>query len=217
MDPLDSVADEVQSQLRKAHVLRQRGDEAGSRKILDEIVANHPAHPEALLLQAEAFEREGKLKEARDILAPVIDSEVNNITLERKHAELVLKMAERDNLMTFAMSDNLSSLMNPEGARKGAGTAAFFSMLMPGFGQAYNSQFVKGIIFATLAVLGWIGMLNYGVVNGEVTGWFVPSSIVLGGSYLVAIIDAAVVAGRTGASAAIRPQRPVPPVDKPFE
>jgi TM2 domain-containing membrane protein YozV len=25
--------------------------------------------------------------------------------------------------------------------------AAFFSMLMPGFGQIYNRQFVKGVIF----------------------------------------------------------------------
>jgi TM2 domain-containing membrane protein YozV len=129
----------------------------------------------------------------------------------------VLKVAERDQLVNFATSDNFSSFMNPEGARKSAGTAAFFSMLLPGFGQVYNGHFVKGIIFVIPAVLAWIGVLNLGIVNGGVTGWFLPSIVLLGIVYVVAIIDAAVVAGRTGSATPIRPNRPVPPVDKPFE
>ncbi|MEO7453276.1 MAG: hypothetical protein ABIV13_00760 [Fimbriimonadales bacterium] len=170
-----------------------------------------------MLLQAEAFERTGKLKEALDLLGPIVESEMKTVAIERKHAELVLKVAERDQLVNYAMGDNLASLMSPEGARKSAGTAAFFSMLLPGFGQAYNGQFVKGIVFIVIAVLAWIGVLNLGIANGAVTGWFLPSASVLGIAYVVAIIDAAVVAGKTGSATAIRPQRPVPPVDKPFE
>lgn len=217
MDPLDAVTDEIQSQIRKARLLSQRGDGVGAAKIIDEVIANHPEHPEALLLKAEALEREGKLKEARDMLVPVVESETKNVAIERKHAELVFKVAERDQLINFALNDNLASLMNPEGARKSAGTAAFFSMLFPGFGQGYNGQFVKGIIFAAVAVLGWIGVLNLGFAGKNVTEWFLPSIITLGVDYVVAIIDAAVVAGKSSSVATVRPQRPVPPVDKPFE
>ena len=85
----------------------------------------------------------------------------------------------------------------------------------PGFGQAYNGHFLKGIVFAVVAVLAWVGLLNLGILNGKVTGWFLPSLLALAGVYLVAIIDAAVVAGKHGVT--VRPTRPTPPVDKPFE
>ena len=217
MDPLDSISDEIQSQIRKAHLLRQRGENLAAERILAEVIEKHPGHPEAILLQAEALESQKKYKEARDLLAPLLESEVKSVAIERKHAELVLKVAERDQIVNFAMSDNLSSLMNPEGARKSAGTAAFFSMLFPGFGQAYNGHFVKGIVFCVVAVFAWIGVLNLGIAGKTVTGWFMPSIITLGITYVVAIIDAAVVAGRSGSSVVTRPQRPTPPVDKPFE
>ena len=217
MDPLDAVTDEIQAQIRKAHLMRQRGENASAEKILGEIVEKHPGHPEAVLLQAEALEGQGKIKEARDLLAPLIEGDRKTVAIERKHAELVLKVAEREQLVNFALGDDISSLMNPEGVRKSSGTAAFFSMLFPGFGQAYNGHFVKGIIFAAVAVFAWIGVLNLGIAGKSVTDWFLPSIIALGVVYVVAIIDAAVVAGKTGANVMIRPQRPVPPVDKPFE
>jgi hypothetical protein len=217
LDPLDVVTDEIQSQIRKARLLRQRGDGVGAAKIIDELIATHPDHPEALLLKAEALEQSGKIKDARDLLAPLVGGETKNVAIERKHAELVFKVAEREQLVNFALNDNLASLMNPEGARKSAGTAAFFSMLFPGFGQGYNGQFLKGIIFAAVAVFGWIGVLNLGIAGKNVTEWFIPSIITLGAAYVVAIIDAAVVAGKNSSAITVRPQRPVPPVDKPFE
>jgi hypothetical protein len=195
--------------------LRHRGDLTAADKILAEVVEKYPDHPEAVLLNAEALERAGKLKEARDLLAPIVSGEKKTLSAERKHAELVLKVAERDSLVSFALNDNLSSYLNPEGVRKSAGTAAFFSMLCPGFGQAYNGHFLKGIVFAVVAVLAWLGLLNLGILNGKVTGWFLPSLLALAGVYLVAIIDAAVVAGKHGVT--VRPTRPTPPVDKPFE
>jgi TM2 domain-containing membrane protein YozV len=195
--------------------LRQRGDAATADKIAAEIIEKHPEHPEALLLQAEALERQGKLKEARDVLAGLVAGDAKNIAAERKHAELVLKLAERDRMVTAATTGDFASIMNPEGVRKSASTAAFFSMLLPGFGQVYNGHLVKGIVFVALAVLGWIGVLVLGTQGRNVTEWFWPSISLLLVTYLVAIIDAAVAAGRTETRP--RPVRPEPPVDKPFE
>lgn len=157
----------------------------------------------------------GEVKEARDLLAALIAAGNANVAAERKHAELVLKVASRDHLVNAALSGDFASMINPEGIKRNSATAAFFSMLLPGFGQFYNGEFVKGIIFAIAAVLFWIGLLMLGISAKQVTEWFWPSMIGLAVVYLVAILDAAVAAGRS--SPAIRPERPTPPVDKPFE
>ncbi|MDQ2985579.1 MAG: hypothetical protein M3R13_02510 [Armatimonadota bacterium] len=215
MEPLDLVAEDIQSRLRKAHVLRQRGDALGADNALRELSEAYPDHPETTLLRAEALEREGKLKEARDLLAGVIAGETKSLAAERKHAELVLKVAGRDYAVSALMNDDFASLMSPDGVKRNPGTAAFFSMLLPGFGQIYNAQVVKGIIFMVAAVFFWTGLLKFGVGQKTVTEWFWPSLTGLGLVYVVAILDAAVKAGKGGQ--AIRPVRPTPPIDKPFE
>ncbi len=215
MDPLDAVSEEIQSRLRKARIFEQRGDVAGAEALRKEILEQHPDHPEAVLIRAATHEAKGELKEARDLLAALIAAGNANVAAERKHAELVLKVAGRDHLVSAALTGDFSSMMNPEGIKRNSGTAAFFSMLLPGFGQFYNGEMVKGIIFAAAAVFFWIGLLNFGIGEKEVTEWFWPSMIGLAVVYLVAILDAAVAAGRSGPR--IRPERPTPPVDKPFE
>jgi TM2 domain-containing membrane protein YozV len=215
LDPLDLVSEDIQARLRKAHVLEQRGDAAGAEALRKEVVEQHPEHPEAVLILASALEAKGEVKEARDLLAGLIAAGNANVAVERKHAELVLKVAGRDHMVSAALSGDFSSMMNPEGIKRNSGTAAFFSMLLPGFGQFYNGEMIKGIVFAVAAVLLWIGLLSFGIGVKQVTEWFWPSIIGLAVGYLVAILDAAVAAGRSGP--AIRPERPVPPVDKPFE
>jgi len=215
LEPLDPVSDEIQSRLRQARVMEQRGDAAGAEAVLAEILEKYPEHSEAVLLRATALESKGDIKEARDLLAGLIAAGKANVAAERKHAELVLKVAGREHLISAAMTGDFASMMNPEGVKRNAGTAAFFSMLLPGFGQFYNGELVKGIIFAVAAVFCWIGLLMFGIGEKQVTAWFWPSMIGLAVVYLVAILDAAVAAGRSGP--AIRPERPVPPVDKPFE
>lgn len=215
MDPLDQVAEEIQVQLRKARLLEQRGDAQAAEAVRKEIVEAHPDHPEAILIKAEGLEARGDVKAARDTLGELIAAGKANIEIERKHAALVLKVAERDMLLNAAMSDGFGAMMNPQGVKRSSGAAAFFSMLMPGFGQLYNGQLVKGIVYAVVVVLLWIVLLKLGVGTKNVTEWFWPSIGGLALVYIASIIDAAVGAGRS--APAERPARPVPPVDKPFE
>jgi TM2 domain-containing membrane protein YozV len=213
--PLDPIDEEIQSRLRKARVMSQRGDSTGAGAVLESILAEFPNHPEALLLRAKSLEENGKIRDARDLLAEVIKAGMAPISLERKHAELVLKVATRDNIVNAALSDDFTSLLNPDGVKRSPGTAAFFSMLLPGFGQLYNGEVMKGIIFMVAAVLCWIGLLVLGIGSRTVTPWFWPSLIGLGVVYVGSIIDASLKAGSGGRVA--KPERPRPPVDKPFE
>lgn len=215
MQPFDPIGDEIESRLRKAHVLERQGDASGANAIRNEVAQAYPDHPEAVMIRAVSLESKGEIKEARDLIAGLIASGKATVAMERKHAQLVLKVAGRDHLVNAALSGDFASIMNPEGVKKSAGTAAFFSMLLPGFGQFYNGETVKGIVFAAAAVFLWIGLLNLGIGPKQVTEWFWPSLIGLAVVYLVAILDAAVAAGRSGPR--LRPERPTPPVDKPFE
>lgn len=215
MQPLDPVADEIESTLRKAQIIRRSGNTVGADALIQGVIDRYPEHPEALVLMAEILEQQGKLTEARDLLAKAMEGEARSVTLERKHADLVLKTATRDQMAAALLHGDFGSMLHPEGVRRSPGTAAFFSMLMPGFGQLYNMDYIKGGIFALLAVLGWVGVLQFGTSGKAVTAWFWPSIIGLTAVYITAILDAAMRAGRFGPVE--KPTRPTPPVDKPFE
>jgi len=215
MQPFDAVREEIQAALRKAHVLRKRGDAAGAEAAIQEVISAHPEHPDALEAKAEFLIEQNKLKEARDLLADVIKQHAGRIATERKHAELVLRVAQKEMVVTAALSGNLNSL-NPAGVRRGAGTSAFLNIMLPGFGQIYNGELYKGIAFAVVAVGLWIALFTLGLgQKSQPTTAFWPITVCLLTVYVVTILDAAVAASKAQPSAI--PERPIPPVDKPFE
>lgn len=224
MQELDPIEEEMQSALRKAHVLRARGDNAGADAAVMEAVARYPEHPQSLEIKADAFISQGKLAEARDVLAEAMKRSPGRVSLERKHAEVVLKIAEKDMAIKAAMEGiDIQSLMNPAGVKRHSGTAAFLNVLLPGFGQVYNGELGKGLVIAAVAVVLWVGLFTFGLDESKISGQnssrptslFWPFVVLLLSCYIVSILDAAVTAGKTAAPPP--PPRPTPPVDKPFE
>ncbi|MGI8924125.1 MAG: tetratricopeptide repeat protein [Fimbriimonadales bacterium] len=216
MDTLDPSQEEIQAALRKAHVLRNRGDTQGADAAVAEVLEKHPDHPASQEVKADILASQGKLSEARDILAAIVARQPGNIAAERKHAQVVLRIAEKDMAVSQALSGDLS---HAAGARRSSTTAAFCSLMLPGFGQIYNGEMGKGISIAAVAVLLWVGLFTIGMedVGGrsQPSAFFWPIMVGIATLYIVSLIDASVTAGRMSPSGRI--ERPVPPVDKPFE
>jgi hypothetical protein len=219
VQPFDPVREEIRSAMSKAHALRHRGDSAGAENVMREIVAKYPEHPDALEANAELLIDQNKLPEARDLLARVIAEHPGRISTERRHAEIVLRIANKDAVVQRLLTGDMGDIMNPAGVKRHAATGGFFSLLLPGFGQIYNGEFVKGICFASSAVVLWIGLFALGMAGGggkksQLTGFFWPILVLLLTIYIVGIADASVAAARS--TPAPPPDRPKPPVDKPF-
>ena len=127
-----------------------------------------------------------------------------------------MKEIQESHATNAALSGHFQSVMNPAGVRRSAGTSAFLNIMLPGFGQIYNGELYKGIAFAIVAVGLWIALFTVGLgQKSQPTGGFWPIIVCLLTLYVVTIMDAAVTASKTQPSSI--PERPKPPVDKPFE
>ncbi|MCL6624088.1 MAG: tetratricopeptide repeat protein, partial [Fimbriimonadales bacterium] len=153
-DPVEDLAETLS---KRAEVLYERGEVESARQLVEKFVGDHPGHPAAMELQADLLRLEGKWEEARDLYASIIKQFPGRINTERKHAQVVLRLNERE-LERLASLDALEwqEMRNPAGLQRHASTSAFLSLLMPGFGQAYNGQWGKAGVFAILAI-GWGG------------------------------------------------------------
>lgn len=215
MKPLDPIEDEIEAARRRAHVMESRGDRDAAVAALMDVAQKYPDHPSAREAHADALIAAGKLDEAKEILAQLVKEHPGRIETERKHAKLVLKLAERNISASLLLGEgDLHSLMNPAGARRSAGTAAFLSLLAPGFGQIYNGQLVRGLTMLGISVVLWILFFTVGYTDRmNLAGWIIGGILFV--FYVGCLLDAAVSAPKH--TMGPPPPRPKPPVDKPFE
>ncbi|HWP31544.1 MAG TPA: tetratricopeptide repeat protein [Fimbriimonadales bacterium] len=216
MDYFDSVAVDVEDALRKARVFISRKDEASAMAIMDKLLEKYPEHPKVLDAKGDILRELGKLEEAKECYERVISKYKGWVSTEKKHAEVVFQLEQAKSAAEMFLKDmSFAELMNPAGARRSGGIAAFLSLLAPGFGQIYNGELVKGIVMLAIAIFSWIMLFSFGYVASSVNsvGWFFI--IVLVVLYIVSMIDAGASAAKSVASPP--PPRPKPPVDLPFE
>ncbi|MCH8275506.1 MAG: tetratricopeptide repeat protein [Armatimonadetes bacterium] len=221
MDIRDPIEELAETAGRKARILFERGEKEAARTALLKVIEDHPSHPAGLEAKADLLRLEGKLAEAASLYAEVIEKHPGRVNTERKHAEIVLSMHEKELVASEAFrATNVREVMNPAGVRRTSGMSAFLSLLSPGFGQVYNGYLVKGLVMLAITAVLWVLMFTVGYVSaaegrGTMTtvGWAI---LVLGLAYYVAaVMDAAVSAQKNTPPPA--PARPKPPVDKPFE
>ncbi|MFQ3611135.1 MAG: tetratricopeptide repeat protein [Fimbriimonadales bacterium] len=156
-DELDPKRNEVEHLLRNAHLAKVRGQMDEARTYLEQAKALMPDSADVWAAVGDFWYQDGKIQEAHDAYKKAHELDPQNAFIERKYAQIVLEMARQQEqyrqweqtLSGNRPTDDLFIQRNP-------GLAFLLSFLMPGVGQLYNGQFVKGGVILGAFVLGWI-------------------------------------------------------------
>lgn len=213
------VMNRIRELLGQATLARIRGRKEEALKLAQEALTLDEGNGEAhelvgdLLMDLNRGEQAlGSFQRARELMP-------DRVALEDKMARAALRKAKR--LETLARSEAL--LAGKEGAarrKRSPGYAALLSLIVPGLGQLYNGEVVKGLAmvaaFVLLAPLAMLAVLREvsaavgvfggpsgpqmgvgGVLSALSSGEALVVIIPLAGLWIYAIADAALRAGRT--------------------
>ena len=231
--PADPMARERERDrlLTLANVQRMRGQTGDARQTLQN--ALHMAEGKATApiyeLIGDLLAGEEKYTDALAAYDQAHQADIARASAERKFATMTLRIAdakaERSIADAMLRGDSIADLITTGAlestgrGKRNAGMAMFLSIIMPGFGQFYNGQIVKGAILVGifLADLLLIALTPDGeVLTGKMVGIMALSSagkyvnkpfsplgvfalIVLAGMWLYAIVDAPFMASKTSA------------------
>jgi len=218
------TASEVQSRIRellgRATLLRARGEQQEALKLTQEVLSLDEASWEACELTGDLLLDLGKGEEALEMYRRAKDLNASRGVLEEKIGRAALARAK-----TQASSDLSQALL--EGRAQASlpprkpGYAAILSLIVPGLGQLYNGEPVKGFVVMAsfLLVFAMTGMALRGQlsasplsprgalyapqvdVNSVLTGMFSGVTLIwvllLAGVYIYAVADAGLRASRT--------------------
>jgi TM2 domain-containing membrane protein YozV len=204
------IEEEIRSTLSRARVHLKRGEKDSALRLVEELKDKYPDEPDAQEAFADVLVGLGRKQEAIQVLKKVIDEHPGRVETEKRHAQLVFGMHQHEFEQYGLMLESQEAI-----GPRSAGTASFLGLLFPGLGQVYVGQIVRGIVYAGMAIVGFLLLLSIGTgpagLNGTGIGIIVGLAVV----WIVGILDAAVSA-RGGADVSPK-ERPKPPVDLPFE
>lgn len=205
---------EIDRLLSLANVQRLRGDfitgEDNCRKVLD----IDPENLQARELLADFLYERGKLEEAAERYKALLEQGPKRAALEEKYARAVLEMGEREHQKAIAldMIENPAKYAPPQ---RSSLVSILLTAVAPGFGHVYIGDYTRGLIIFGVFILSWMIVAfspgtslfaqqlgdyirdprmpaNYNVLS--------PFAILFAGvgffTYIYAIIDAAVLAGK---------------------
>ena len=175
---LSEIQNRIRELLGRATLLRARGERQQAfqlaQQALDLDEGSWEAHELVGDLQLDmgrgeqalqSYRRARQLNESRGIL-------------EEKIGRAALARAAR--LRTANLSEALlDGMARPSGPKRKPGLAALLSLIIPGLGQLYNGEAVKGFIMAALFIL--LFGLNAVGIRGHLTASLFPSQGILYG------------------------------------
>lgn len=205
------IDEEIRSTLSRARVHLKRGEQDAALALAQELAQKYPDSPEAQEALADVLIGVGKKREAIRLLKEVIDKHPGRVQTERRHAYLVFGM-HKDEWEQYA-----AALERDDGALgpRSSGAATMLGLMFPGLGQIYVGQFWRGVVFAVLAVLGFVVAFTLGRTENGMNGIGIGALVFLATLWVTGILDAAAGAAR---ASDVRPKhRPEPPADLPFE
>jgi hypothetical protein len=164
--PADPVARERERDrlLTLANVQRMRGQVSEARQTLQNAVALAEGMPPQTLaptyeLLGDMLSTEGRIEEAMEAYQNATSADPKRASAEKKFAQMTLALAEANGTLNISEAmlrgESIADLMasgalGRQQGKKNAGVAMMLSILMPGFGQMYNGQIVKGVILMGL-------------------------------------------------------------------
>ena len=227
--PADPIARERERDrlLTFANVQRMRGQTEGALQTLQDalaLVEGQAASP-IYELMGDLLVSDKKLPEAQEAYNKAHEADKARASAERKYAKIALQVAdakaERSLADAMVRGESISDLM-AEGAlesdrgRRNAGMAMFLSIIVPGFGQFYNGEVVKGLVLVgifladllllaltpdknvfTQKIAAIFALSSGKYANQSVSGIAIFAGIVLVAVWLYSIVDAPFTASKT--------------------
>lgn len=218
LPPTAEQEERAEALLRQSNLACVRGDREAASKLIEQALEAAPGSSRVLEAQGDDCVLRRQLAKAKDAYKAAVEADPKNVSAERKLGETVLALQ--------LACDPASILGGPQTDSYASGRAAsLLSFLIPGLGQFVTGHTSKGVAFFVAWLVGVVwAILTPNGLSGIPTLFgrpgpnpapivFVP--LLLAGLAWVASI------GDANATAKARPvhkpDRPVPPVDKPFE
>lgn len=154
---LDPKREEIERLLRLAHIHQVRGERSKAKELLQQALELDAENAGVWELLGDYQREAGDWQGAHDAYKKAHELNPSSAPIERKYAEAVLQLTRQQEqyqqwertLEGKGTGDTIALPRNP-------GLAFLLSLLMPGVGQLYNGQFVKGGVILGIMVLGVI-------------------------------------------------------------
>ncbi|MDR3690670.1 MAG: hypothetical protein P4L46_14930 [Fimbriimonas sp.] len=228
-EPTPAELEEAERLIRQARLEKQRGNQKAATAALTKATEVAPGSAVVIEAMADDLLERKLIKEARKLLKQAVRLDPKNVGLERKYAETVLRgtssMSVEDQLR-YGVSDSV--LLSGNDNVAGIVAARFLSAFIPGVGQMVIGRSGKGIVlfvcyalcFGLLvlwqddvkALLLMFSKTHTGSIHPQVFVPIVVGTIV----WIAAMADLSGGGSRTQARHT-KVDRPIPPVDLPFE
>lgn len=153
---LDPKREEAERLLRQANLQKMRGQHSEASESLKQAIELNPEHAPSWELLGDMHRQAGDRDAAQEAYKHAHELDPKLVSAERKYAEIVLQIAQEQQqreMWQQAMENPQNDLLVP---KRNPGLAFLLSMCMPGVGQLYNGDFVKGGIVIGIWLIGWI-------------------------------------------------------------
>lgn len=157
---LTSGTNRVEQLLREAQLLRMRSQWAEAETLCRRALDLEPDDAMAQEMLADLLVGKGKLDEAIELYRKALEKQPQKAGLEDKIAHLVLEQAQEEQEKITAQL-LMSSPSNAKERKRSATVAILLSLLLPGGGQLFVGQYVKGGIL----LAGGLGGIALGMTD----------------------------------------------------
>ena len=203
--PIDPTLDRViaETYLR---VRQGRYEEAKERLAQAKTLA--PEHPAVLEVEGDLFYAQGRYRQAERLYRQAFQGDPKNAKLEEKFATALVKMSEPEMLAKLG-PDTEDSIWQRRVSRP-VWASAILSAFLPGLGQLYNGDFLKGGIILIFSIRMILYNILYPLIHsfkdarefngiGEILSPFVQGTMLASMLFFLAlmlysVIDAAWIA-----------------------
>lgn len=210
---------QAENLIRQARVHTMRGDRDGARKLLEEAANAAPGSAAVLEALGDELTEQGKKRQALEYYKRALALDPKNVALDKKHAFLTFNALAASQAFYSPASD-LETVAS-------AKAAVWMSFFCPGLGQLVSGRVLIGGIIMGVWLASLVGLIAIGYqhvfyvigltkpppgVNANPVIFLpVATGLVF---HIMAIADASSNAKKTER---LKPLRPKPPSDLPFE
>lgn len=152
----DPKREEAERLLRQANLQQMRGQHTEAGESLRQAIELNPEHAPSWELLGDLHRQAGNRDAAQEAYKHAHEIDPQLVSAERKYAEIVLQIAQEEQqreMWRQAMENPQSDLLMP---KRNPGLAFLLSMCMPGVGQLYNGDFMKGGLVIGIWLISWI-------------------------------------------------------------